>query len=386
MAISSFDVDGGIAGLYEYARKNNWVEVFNKEKEGNPAKKFPAIKPFAIEQDTLNTNIHDSTEKSNTNIKKSDRDTAYLEAVESGDMENEDIKYSSRDTLDTIEQSFGINKVNDYVHVQKQVIQTLTNEGFFDKNIVKVIENNMVVEITKDGIKETLGPGKRYQSLPRLFKKLKLTTLRDLPIIIANSKILEDNVSDIHNENSNLKYTYLENKVLVNDVEYNVTIAIRKSPQKNKFWVHEIRINKKEQSLSPSSDNLKQESMEFSVHNDNVSQNSDDVKDNKLYQARPDFADILFDDFEGEVTDDDSRLITEYINGKTDVVNHLINNTRNIPLSEYKLRGLVSRLLKSYELSEDSKNDVYIALASLLESNDKTDVKDNLSLLQGVGI
>ena len=60
------------------------------------------------------------------------------------------------------------------------------------------------------------------------------------------------------------------------------------------------------------------------------------------------------------MTDDDSRLITEYINGKTDVVNHLINNTRNIPLFEHKMRGLVSRLLKSYELSEDSKNDVYI--------------------------
>ena len=66
---------------------------------------------------------------------------------------------------------------------------------------------------------------------------------------------------------------------------------------------------------------------------------------NKLYQARPDFEDILFDDFEGEVTDSDARLITEYINGKTDVVNHLINNTRNIPLSEHKLRSLVSRLL-----------------------------------------
>lgn len=66
---------------------------------------------------------------------------------------------------------------------------------------------------------------------------------------------------------------------------------------------------------------------------------------NKLYQARPDFEDILFDDFDGEVTDDYARLITEYINGKTDVVNHLINNTRNIPLSEHKMRSLVFRLL-----------------------------------------
>lgn len=29
LAISSFNVDGGIAGLYEYANRNNWIEVFN---------------------------------------------------------------------------------------------------------------------------------------------------------------------------------------------------------------------------------------------------------------------------------------------------------------------------------------------------------------------
>jgi len=293
--------------------------------------------------------------------------------------ENEDIRYSSRDTLDDIEQSFGISKVNDYVHVQKQVIQTLTNEGFFDKNIVKVIENNMVVEITKDGIKETLGPGKRYQSLPRLFKKLKLTTLRDLPIIIANSKILEDNVSDIHNDNSNLKYTYLENKVLVDDVEYNVTIAIRKSPQKNKFWVHEVRINKKEQSLSSSSENLKQESMEFSVRKNSVSQSSEDVKysertgDNqeternlstdsqvgeKLYQSRPTLDDFIFDDTDGEITDTDAFLVSQYITGDVRTISHIVNNTKNIDISDAKINQVVSRLVKSYDLSDSYNKDI----------------------------
>ena len=38
-------------GLYDQIKKNNWEEVFNKEKEGDPAKKFPATRPFAIEQD-----------------------------------------------------------------------------------------------------------------------------------------------------------------------------------------------------------------------------------------------------------------------------------------------------------------------------------------------
>lgn len=85
-----------------------------------------------------------------------------------------------------------------------------------------------------------------------------------------------------------------------------------------------------------------------SVNNQSMQKSERDSQENgdkKLYQARPDFEDILFDDFDGEVTDSDARLITEYINGKTDVVNHLINNIRSIPLSEHKMRSLVSRLL-----------------------------------------
>jgi len=86
LAISSFDVDGGMVGLYEYAKRNNWIEVFNKEKEGNPAKKFPTIKPFAIEQDSLNNSI--SNDDKNVNKKSiASTDAEYLSAVESGDME-----------------------------------------------------------------------------------------------------------------------------------------------------------------------------------------------------------------------------------------------------------------------------------------------------------
>ena len=40
----------------------------------------------------------------------------------------------------------------------------------------------------------------------------------------------------------------------------------------------------------------------------------------KLYQARPDFDDFIFDDFDGEVTDNVARLMTEYLRqGKTDI-------------------------------------------------------------------
>ena len=50
VAITAFEVDGSMVGLFQYARDKQWVEVFNKEKEGDPAKKVPATRPFAIEQ------------------------------------------------------------------------------------------------------------------------------------------------------------------------------------------------------------------------------------------------------------------------------------------------------------------------------------------------
>ena len=61
IAITAFEIDGGAVGLFQYAKEQEWQEVFNKEKEGNPAKKFPTTRPFAIEQDFPDNSIpHDS--------------------------------------------------------------------------------------------------------------------------------------------------------------------------------------------------------------------------------------------------------------------------------------------------------------------------------------
>lgn len=100
------------------------------------------------------------------------------------------------------------------------------------------------------------------------------------------------------------------------------------------------------------------------------------------YQARPDFSDILFDEFDGEVTDNDARLITEYIDGNADTISHILDKTNSITLSESKVKSLVSRMLSSYDLSKDNQKAVYVATLSLLESTDRREVLDNLELLK----
>ena len=91
------------------------------------------------------------------------------------------------DRISTEEQLSTFNlegKWNDYIGVQKEVIPVLRKEGFFDNNEVINEESGMIVRINSKGIKETLGSGKRFQTLPRELKEYKVATLRSLPNII----------------------------------------------------------------------------------------------------------------------------------------------------------------------------------------------------------
>ncbi len=68
-----------------------------------------------------------------------------------------DIKYS---ISDDVIKKFEIENINDYVHVQKQVLSTLNAENFFDdeggksKTVINK-DSGMVIVINKKGIKET---------------------------------------------------------------------------------------------------------------------------------------------------------------------------------------------------------------------------------------
>lgn len=48
-------------------------------------------------------------------------------------------------------------KWNDYIGVQKEVLKTLREENYFDRNEITNKESNLLIRITSKGIRETLG-------------------------------------------------------------------------------------------------------------------------------------------------------------------------------------------------------------------------------------
>ena len=136
-------------------------------------------------------------------------------------------------------------KWNDYIGLQKSIIDTLRSEGFFENNVVENMESGMLVRITTKGIKETLGAGKRFQSLPKVLKELKIATLRYLPEIIKQGSILEDNVENKHKTEKYL-FAYIMSNVVIDNEEYRVIISIKKKVASNLFWIHHIDYMKKD--------------------------------------------------------------------------------------------------------------------------------------------
>ena len=64
-------------------------------------------------------------------------------------------------------------KWNDYIGVQKEVLSVLRKKNFFINNEVVNKKMGVGIKINTKGIKETLGPGKRFQNLPKKLKKYK---------------------------------------------------------------------------------------------------------------------------------------------------------------------------------------------------------------------
>lgn len=142
-----------------------------------------------------------------------------------------------------------VNKFNDYVGMQKEIINTLKKEEFFDDNIVVNRQTGMIVRINPKGIRETLGSGKRFQNLPRKLKVLKVATIRKLPEIIEQGILIEDNVGNVHGNNQ--LYAYFITQVIINREIMYVKVNVRKSIEVNKFWIHNVLIEKSPELLNP---------------------------------------------------------------------------------------------------------------------------------------
>ena len=74
------------------------------------------------------------------------------------------------------------------------------------------------------------------------FKKIaKLVTIRKLPEAIKYGIVIADNVANTHNDkNGNKTFAYIEYPTNVDGNNIVLRIAIKKSPPKNKFWLHSI--------------------------------------------------------------------------------------------------------------------------------------------------
>lgn len=188
----------------------------------------------------------------------------------------------SQEFIDNSNNSFGIEKPNDYVHVQKQVFNTLKNEGFFtgeDNSRIDYNEDSgMVIETNKKGIKETFN-GDNYSNLGKEKKALKLATIRKLPEIIKNGKLIADDVDNYHNKSSVTRFAYIESEIEVDGKDVSVKIDIKKSPQKNKFWVHSVQILEKANEQPAVASGAIKRANDSSAYEDSVPNLTEDVKE-----------------------------------------------------------------------------------------------------------
>jgi len=139
-------------------------------------------------------------------------------------------------------------KWNDCVAVQKEVIQVLRREGFFDRYEVINRKTGLRVKLNAKGIKETLGTGKRFKALPKRLKERKIATIRHMKSIIKNAELIADNVENVHIPNGDM-FTYMYSVVEIDNEEVGIRVAIRKKVAVNWFWIHHIDENKKSPKL-----------------------------------------------------------------------------------------------------------------------------------------
>ncbi len=134
-------------------------------------------------------------------------------------------------------------KWNDYIGVQKEVLNVLRKEKYFTDDVINT-KTGMRIRINAKGIKETIGSGKRFQALPKLLKQYKVATLRYLKEIVENAELIVDDVKNIHQENG-YTFAYLKNEILIDGKLLTIRITVKKKISSNWFWIHNIDENKK---------------------------------------------------------------------------------------------------------------------------------------------
>ncbi|MBO5214401.1 MAG: hypothetical protein J6B86_06495 [Clostridia bacterium] len=192
---------------------------------------------------------------------------------------------------------FGITKPRDSVHVQKQVLKTLVEEGFFKdaeqrRTVVVNQDSGMEIEINRSGIEETFNY-KNYGSRGKFVRVAKLETIRHIEEIIKKGKLVADNVLNKHNpEDSNKSFAYIDCEGMMEGIQVLFRIGIKRSQQKNKFWVHSVYVSKNTDGSGENSENgLTSPYIPVGADN-SIAQNSEIVKGKVFYDERINLDDL----------------------------------------------------------------------------------------------
>ena len=229
-------------------------------------------KQFLNMLDNASNNLYNGTE-----VEENTKNSVTL-----GKFADVDIK--SNEKLDKYGIPNTARTLNDFVNVQKRVISTLDNDNFFNqnnKNIVVNADTDIVVAITKDGIRETLSSGKRYFSLPRKIKTAKIAVIDNLPDMIRYAEVVNENEKNYHSKEGS-SFLVLSHPAIVDGENYNVEIKIKKTPVENKFYIHNMTLQNKNETVSLNAkDKISRglNSNELS-RTDNIANNNSNVNNN----------------------------------------------------------------------------------------------------------
>lgn len=196
-----------------------------------------------------------------------------------------DVDINSNEKLDKYGIPNTARTLNDFVNIQKRVISTLDNDNFFNqnnKNIIVNADTDIVVSITKDGIRETLSSGKRFFSLPRKIKTAKIAVVDSLPDMIRYAEVVNENEKNYHSKKGS-PFLVLSHPAIVDGENYNVEIKIKKTPVENKFYIHNMTLQNKNETVALNAkDKISRglNSNELS-RTDNISNNASNVNNNE---------------------------------------------------------------------------------------------------------
>lgn len=206
---------------------------------------------YKFRRDAIADTASDYIEAKNHGISLKPATGSYMDDVKLED------RMLPQSYIDNMLNDFGITNPGDYQQVQKRVMSTLVSDGFFTdeemRNRTDVNkESGIVIETNKSGIDETFDL-QNYARVGRWKKFAKLATIRRLPEIIRDGHVVTKNAPNMYGGTArNKKFAYIEHTLVEGGKEITISLDIKKSPQKNKFWVHKA-IDIKSVSDSPAS-------------------------------------------------------------------------------------------------------------------------------------